>query len=90
MKQIPNIPTLERRKVLCEAHGLNEDYLYQCLTGRRNMSSVLAASLEKQTRGEITRQMLRQSDYWLIWPDLPMPKSSQKGRGRATTKQAGV
>lgn len=63
--------TTKRRKELCREHGLSDDYIYQCIAGIRQMRSKEAVRIERITRGEITRQMLRRYDYWLVWPDLP-------------------
>lgn len=65
--------TSKRRKELCREHGLSDAYIYQCLSGKKQMKSKEATRIERITGGEITRQMLRRDDYWLIWPDLPAP-----------------
>ncbi|HEY0955792.1 MAG TPA: hypothetical protein VGE36_13590 [Roseateles sp.] len=75
-----SIPATERRAV-AERHGLNEQYLYQCLTGRADLDPAKAVEIEAATQKGITRQMLRQSDYWLIWPDLPAPSESVSAEG---------
>lgn len=62
--------TAERRKQLAQKHGVNEDYLYQCLTGRRDLNPAEAMRLETETKGELTRQSLCQKTYAGIWPDL--------------------
>lgn len=63
----------ERRKQLAELHGVNEQYLYQCLTGRRDMSPTQARNLETATNGELTRQALCQKTFSAIWPELATP-----------------
>lgn len=62
--------TPERRRQLAEKHKIHEQYLYQCLTGRRDMSPAQAMALETETQGELTRQMLCQKTYAGIWKDL--------------------
>lgn len=62
--------TPERRKLLAEQFGVNEQYLYQCLTGRRDMNPGEARRIEIESDGEITRQMLCQKTWRAIWPDL--------------------
>lgn len=62
--------TTERRKQLAENHTVSEQYLYQCLTGRRDMNPAQAMSLETETCGELTRQMLCQKTFAGIWPEL--------------------
>ena len=62
--------TPERRRELSAAHGINEQYLYQCLTGRRDMGPAEAMRLERETNGELTRQFLCQKTHIGIWPEL--------------------
>lgn len=62
--------TPERRRQLAEKHGVNEQYLYQCLTGRRDMGPAEAMRLETETNKELTRQMLCQKTCGGIWPEL--------------------
>ena len=63
------IPPDERRQ-LAEKVGINEQYLYQCLTGRREMSAWEAVRVEQQTDGRVTRQMVCQGSWQSIWPEL--------------------
>lgn len=62
--------TTERRKQLSIKHAVNVQYLYQCLTGRRDMNPAEAMRLETESGKELTRQMLCQKTYAGIWPDL--------------------
>jgi DNA-binding transcriptional regulator YdaS (Cro superfamily) len=55
---------------LADKLGINEQYLYQCLTGRRDMSPAEAMRVETESGGELTRSMLCQRTYAAIWPDL--------------------
>lgn len=64
----------ERRAEIAAHVGRSEQYLYQCLTGRRDMNAAEASRIERESGGEITRRQLRQSDWWLIWPDLVTPE----------------
>lgn len=52
--------------------GLNEQYLYQCLTGRRDMNPGEARRIERDSGGVITRQMLCQKTWHEIWPELAL------------------
>jgi DNA-binding transcriptional regulator YdaS (Cro superfamily) len=63
--------TAAERKRLAEQLGLSEQYLYQCLTGRRDMDPAAAMKAETDSHGALKRQMLCQSTYRAIWPDLP-------------------
>lgn len=74
MTNTPHIITTCRRKELCAEYGLSDDYVYQCLAGIKSMNPAEAVRVERITDGEISRAMLRRSDYWLIWPDLPAPE----------------
>jgi DNA-binding transcriptional regulator YdaS (Cro superfamily) len=62
------------RKRLAALTGIDEQYLYQCLTGRRDMNPERARRAEVDTKGELTRQMLCQKTYAGIWPELVAPK----------------
>ena len=62
--------TREERLQLAAALGINEQFLYQCLTGRNAMHPADAARIERESEGKLTRRMLRTKDWWLIWPEL--------------------
>lgn len=59
-----------KRRLISERVGLNEQYLYQCLTGRRVAPAERCASIEQASEGAVTRRDLRPADWWLIWPEL--------------------
>ena len=73
--------TPTRRKELAQIHNVNADYLYQCLTGRRDMKNAEAMRIETQSNSELTRPMLCQNTYMDVWPDLkpkaPATQSSE-------------
>ena len=62
--------TPDERRQLAEKVGVNEQYLYQCLTGRREMSASEAVWVEQETGGKISRKMLCQGSWQAIWPEL--------------------
>lgn len=62
----------ERAEIAALA-GMNEQYLYQCITGRKAMKPLEALRIEGLSGGRLTRRDLRPNDYWLVWPDLPEP-----------------
>lgn len=62
--------TPERRRQLAEQHEVDPQYLYQCLTGRKNMNPTSARRVEDATGGELTRKMLCQGTWSGIWPEL--------------------
>lgn len=59
----------ERKRWADQLH-VSEQYLYQCLTGRRDMDPATAMRVETESGGVIKRQMVCQSSYRAIWPDL--------------------
>jgi DNA-binding transcriptional regulator YdaS (Cro superfamily) len=64
-----NIPPNERQ-VLAEKCGINEAYLYQVLSGRREPSPELCVTIERESMGAIKRWDLRTGDWHRIWPEL--------------------
>jgi DNA-binding transcriptional regulator YdaS (Cro superfamily) len=62
--------TAQQRQELAEKVNLNEQWLYQCLSGRRDMSPAEAIRVEAASGGTVTRQMLCQSNWAKIWPEL--------------------
>lgn len=62
--------TPEKRRALAASLGMSEQYLYQCLTGRRDMNPAEARRIEDVTRGQLTRLMLCQKTWHRIWPEL--------------------
>lgn len=56
--------------------GINEQYLYQCLTGRRDMGPTEARRVEAESDGAITRQMICQKTWQGIWPELATDKEA--------------
>lgn len=73
MRRMSNEITAEKRKQLAEKLKLNEQYLYQCLTGRRDMGPIEARRVETESDGVLTRQMLCQKTWRGIWPELEAP-----------------
>jgi DNA-binding transcriptional regulator YdaS (Cro superfamily) len=64
-----DITPAERRE-LAAAVGCNEQYLYQCLTGRNAMQPADAVRAEQMTGGRLRRWHVRKRDWHLIWPEL--------------------
>ena len=63
------------RQVLAQRCGIQDAYLYQILSGRREASAELCVLIERESGREITRQQLRPNDWARIWPDLAEPKA---------------
>jgi len=70
MRFMSNEITPEKRKLLAEKLQLSEQYLYQCLTGRRDMGPIEARRVETESDGVLTRKMLCQKTWRGIWPEL--------------------
>jgi DNA-binding transcriptional regulator YdaS (Cro superfamily) len=75
----------KERVELAEQAGINEQYLYQCLSGRRDMDAAEAARVERDTGQRIRRWHLRK-DWHEVWPELvgadgaPEPATSEPAR----------
>lgn len=50
--------------------GTTRGYLKQIAYGNKQPSAMVAANLERATRGLITRKSLRPDDWRAIWPEL--------------------
>lgn len=76
------IDPAERRR-WAEALGVSDAYLYQCLTGRRDMNPGQARQLEDASGGVLKRWLLCQKSWYRIWPELvgregaPRPNAEQ-------------
>lgn len=68
--------TAQRRSLVAEAIGLNEQYLYQCLTGRRQTPEIHCPAIERGFEGEITVEELRPDVVWHRIPDPAWPHPS--------------
>jgi DNA-binding transcriptional regulator YdaS (Cro superfamily) len=64
-----------RQADLAAALSKSPAQIWQWKEGIRPVPTDLCAAIEKATAGQVTRQELRPEDYWLIWPDLPAPKT---------------
>lgn len=58
------------RRALAEKVGANEQYLYQCLTGRKAMKAEEAVRIEIDSDRLLRRWHLRPNDWHRIWPEL--------------------
>ena len=64
-----SISAPERLRI-AEAVGMHEQYLYQCLTGRRPVPIERCVAIERATEGRVMRWDLRPADWRDIWPEL--------------------
>lgn len=62
--------TATDRAALAEKVGVNEQYLYQCLTGRKAMNPAEAVRVEAESGRAVMRWDLRPADWHRIWPEL--------------------
>ena len=62
--------THSERAELAELLGINDQYLYQCLTGLRSLRADEAMRAERDSGGRIKRWDVRIHDWHLIWPEL--------------------
>lgn len=62
--------TATERIVVAQELEMSEQYLYQCLSGRRAMDPAQAVRIERHLEGRVRRWQLRQRDWHLIWPEL--------------------
>lgn len=60
----------QERAALAERVRVNEQFLYQCLTGRRCMDAKEAVRVERESHRRVLRWQLRQADWHEIWPEL--------------------
>jgi hypothetical protein len=61
------------RQALAAAVGLNEQYLYQCLTRRRPMPVARCPGIERASAGHVTCEALRPDVVWARIPDAAWP-----------------
>lgn len=62
--------TPTERRELAELTKVDEQYLYQCLSGRKDMKVHEAVRVERESGFRLRRWQLRRNDWWLNWPEL--------------------
>lgn len=72
----------KERAELAEKCGVSDQYLYQCMTGRRDMDATQASILERTTEGRLKRWMLRR-DWLVTWPELAGAEGAPKPRSKS-------
>lgn len=65
-----NNMTAAERQALAAKLEISEQYLYQCLTGRKHMRAEEAVRIERESGGLVRRWDVRTTDWHLIWPEL--------------------
>lgn len=74
---------------MAQTAGVAEQYLYQCITGRKAMNAKEAVRLERVLGGRLRRWHLRPKDWHEVWPELvnaegapAVPVVEEDGAGR--------
>ena len=82
--------TASERRELAELVKVDEQYLYQCLSGRKDMKAHEAVRVERASGLRLRRWHLRRNDWWLNWPELigaegapPVPADQREVRDAA-------
>ena len=79
----------EDRKRIATAVRVNEQYLYQCLTGRREMGAAEARRIDRESGGEIRPWDVCQSTWHEIWPELIGAEGAPDTPTQATDQEVG-
>jgi DNA-binding transcriptional regulator YdaS (Cro superfamily) len=62
--------TPPERQALAAQLGMNEQYLYQCLAGHREMGAKEAVRVERESGGRLTRRDVCTKSWRDMWPEL--------------------
>lgn len=60
----------EGREAFVRACGVTRGHMQNVAYGYRAVSAELAAAIERESRGTVTRRKLRPKDWQAIWPEL--------------------
>jgi DNA-binding transcriptional regulator YdaS (Cro superfamily) len=63
------IPPPHDRRRIAEKVGIGADYLYQCMTGKRDIDPTEAIRIERETEGEVSRFDVCTKRGAQIWPE---------------------
>jgi len=74
----------EERSAIVEKTGVNAAYLYQCLSGRKDMKPADAVRVEREAGIVGLRLALRRRDGGEIWPELAEQLTRQVGSGETS------
>lgn len=61
---------MDTRQAFAVRCHTTEGYLRRATSANVLLGPIICVAIERETNGEVTRQMLRPNDFWLIWPDL--------------------
>lgn len=68
-----NALTPSERAAVATAVGIHDQYLYQCLTGRRPTPADRCPAIERATSGRVSCEELRPDVRWHRVPDADWP-----------------
>lgn len=68
--------TAKERAAVAQAVRMHDQYLYQCLTGRRPTPAERCPDIERATQARVTCEQLRPDVRWLRVPDPHWPHVS--------------
>lgn len=77
--------TPKERDALAALAGINAQYLYQCIAGKRDMDATEASRVERVTDCRIRRWNLRR-DWAETWPELKLHPDSPPVRNLESAK----
>lgn len=80
LKKLLNQFARETRREIAERCGTSLGHLTNVANGYKQCGPLLAAVLELEFKGAVTRQDLRPNDWQLIWPELT-PKQKEVAHG---------
>lgn len=74
---LDDVLPMGEREAFCKRCETTWGHMRNVSYGDKPCGIPLAVSIERETGGEVTRQELRPEDYWLIWPDLTAPTTTE-------------
>lgn len=76
IEYLNSLPQAERQPFAVSC-GTTEGYMRKAASVGDVLNATVCTAIERITCGKVNRQMLRPTDYWLIWPDLPEPTDTE-------------
>ena len=74
---LSNLST-ESRKVFAESVGTTSGHLANVSYGYKTLGEKVCVAVEQKTKGKVTRQELRPTDWQDIWPELMKRKTRKE------------
>lgn len=79
---LKSLPSDEARFQFAQRCDTSTGHLRNVCYGK-TCGTDLAVSIERESKGLVTRAELRPSDYWKHWPDLQAPKRARRKAAEA-------